>query len=140
MSDAWLRTWPEHSPLGQRQTTDVLLVSFSSPDLIGHGFGPFSQEIRDEYARLDRTIGSLMNDLDQLVGVGRYTLAFSADHGVTAIPEQGRAEGRDAGRMSAQGVTTAVEASRRRHPWPRTLRRACLWQRHLPASLVSGRG
>ena len=95
--------------LGQRDTTDVLLVSFSSPDLVGHGFGPDSQEVRDMYARLDRTMGSLLNDLDRLVGAGRYVLALTADHGVTAIPEQLKARGRDAGRISATGISTAVE-------------------------------
>jgi hypothetical protein len=53
----------------------------------------------------------LLNDLDQLVGAGGYTLALSADHGVTVIPEQIKAQGGDAGRISAQGITTAVEGA-----------------------------
>jgi predicted AlkP superfamily pyrophosphatase or phosphodiesterase len=95
--------------LGRHEGTDVLAVSFSSPDTVGHGFGPRSQEIQDVYARLDKTIAALFDTLDAAVGQREWVAALSADHGVTPIPEQLVAEGKDAGRISSGTLTTAIE-------------------------------
>ncbi|HUR33540.1 MAG TPA: alkaline phosphatase family protein [Vicinamibacterales bacterium] len=99
----------ESMQLGKHAGTDFLGVSFSSPDLVGHSFGPRSQEVQDMYAHLDQSIGGLLNKLDQTVGAGQYVLALSSDHGVADIPEQARKAGRDAGRISASGVLNAGE-------------------------------
>jgi predicted AlkP superfamily pyrophosphatase or phosphodiesterase len=95
--------------LGAHDTTDVLAVSFSSPDLVGHGFGPRSHEVQDMYARLDKTIGTLFDALDEKVGKDQWVAALTADHGVTPIPEQLAAEGKDAGRVDASAMYTAIE-------------------------------
>lgn len=97
----------ETAKLGKHTDPDFLGVSFSSPDLVGHAFGPHSQEIQDVYARLDQSIGQLLSALDRHVGVGQYVLALSADHGVTDIPEQLKQAGRDAGRMSSAALLEA---------------------------------
>ena len=94
--------------LGTRDTTDVLAVSFSTPDHVGHAFGPRSHEVADLFAHLDRTIGALFNELDAQVGKGRWVAGLSADHGVTPIPEQLVAEGKDAGRVSGGAIIDAV--------------------------------
>jgi predicted AlkP superfamily pyrophosphatase or phosphodiesterase len=99
----------ERMRLGQNGTTDVLAVSFSSPDLVGHLFGPDSQEIQDIYARLDRQIGALLETLDRSVGRGQYVVALSADHGVTEIPAQLKAAGKDAGVLSSPTIRDAVQ-------------------------------
>lgn len=95
--------------LGRHEGTDVLAVSFASPDLVGHAFGPDSQETRDVYARLDRTIGALLSRLDALVGRDQYVLALTSDHGVTRIPDQLKASGQDGGQISPQAVIDAIE-------------------------------
>lgn len=100
--------------LGRRATTDVLAVSFSSPDLVGHQFGPDSQEVRDEYAHLDRTIGTLLARLDATVGRDRYVVALTGDHGVTAIPEQIARKGRSAGRVSASALREVAQKAAER--------------------------
>jgi predicted AlkP superfamily pyrophosphatase or phosphodiesterase len=74
--------------LGAGQGTDFLGVSFSALDLVGHAFGPRSHEIQDTLVRLDRTLGRLLDFLDQHVGRDHYILALSSDHGVGDIPEQ----------------------------------------------------
>jgi hypothetical protein len=99
----------ESLQLGRHDGTDVLGVSFSSPDLIGHAFGPWSQEVQDTYARLDRTIGALLDRIDALVGRDRYVVALTADHGATPIPEQLVRRGHDAGRLSAAAIVHAAE-------------------------------
>lgn len=92
--------------LGTRDTPDFLGVSFSSTDLVGHQFGPRSQEVQDVLAHLDQTIGRLLADLDRLVGRDRYVLALTADHGVSEIPGAPP----DAGRLSAARLTEVIEA------------------------------
>lgn len=73
--------------LGADMITDFLAVSFSSPDYIGHTFGPNSVEAEDGFLRLDQEIGSLFDYLDAKVGKGQYTVFLSADHGVAHTPE-----------------------------------------------------
>jgi predicted AlkP superfamily pyrophosphatase or phosphodiesterase len=95
--------------LGRHDGTDVLAISFSSPDLVGHAFGPRSLEVHDVYARLDRTMGALLDQLDVLVGRGNYVIGLTADHGVTPIPGQLQSEGKDAGRLSGAAIAALVE-------------------------------
>src|SRR5262249_37580878 len=71
--------------LGARDPTAVVAVSFSSPDPVGHAFGPRSHEIQDMYARLDTTLGTLLDALGAKVGKDRGVAALTADHGVTPI-------------------------------------------------------
>jgi arylsulfatase A-like enzyme len=61
------------------------------------------------YANLDQTIGTLFDALDDQVGKDGWVAGLSADHGVTAIPEQLVAEGKDGGRISGGGLVDAVE-------------------------------
>jgi hypothetical protein len=72
--------------LGRNSVTDFLAVSFSSPDYIGHAFGPNSWEVLDNYARLDETLGKFFAFLDTWVGKGNYTAFLTADHGVAHVP------------------------------------------------------
>lgn len=95
--------------LGGTARTDILAVSFSSPDLLVHQFGPYSQEARDHYVRLDRTIGRLFTDLDAYVGRDRYVVALTSDHGVADIPEQATQRGEDAGRVSANDIRALID-------------------------------
>jgi len=99
--------------LGRHQGTDVLAVSFSTPDLVGHAFGPRSHEVKDIYAHLDQTLGTLFDALDAQVGKGQWVAGLTADHGVTPIPEQLAAEGKDAGRIDGGAMVTAIEETLR---------------------------
>ncbi len=92
--------------LGQGGRTDYLGVSFSSLDLVGHGFGPNSHEVQDMLVRLDRTIGQLLDHLDATVGRGRYVVALTGDHGVAEIPEQA-----GTGRETSREVGAAIDAA-----------------------------
>ncbi len=67
--------------LGKDAVTDFLAVSLSTPDYIGHQFGPNSIEIEDNYLRLDREIEGFLQYLDAQVGQGNYLLFLTADHG-----------------------------------------------------------
>ncbi|WP_370214702.1 alkaline phosphatase PafA [Mesoflavibacter profundi] len=72
--------------LGQDNYTDVLTVSYSSTDYVGHNFGVNSKEIEDTYIRLDLEIEQLLKALDKQVGTGNYTVFLTADHGAVNVP------------------------------------------------------
>lgn len=74
--------------LGKNETPDFLCISYSTPDLIGHLFGPYSKEIEDTYIRLDLEIERLITQLEKQVGKGNFTLFLTADHAVVPIPQQ----------------------------------------------------
>jgi hypothetical protein len=89
----------EGEKLGRRETPDLLCLSFSSNDAIGHCWGPDSQEVLDVTLRSDEIIKQLLICLDRQVGKGRYVLALTADHGVCPLPEAARQRGEDAARI-----------------------------------------
>ena len=72
--------------LGKRGVTDVLTISYSSTDYVGHSFGVASVETQDTYIRLDREIEKLLSFLDNELGENHYTLFLTGDHGVLEIP------------------------------------------------------
>ena len=71
--------------LGKSGQTDMLCVSLSSTDNVGHQFGPNSLEVEDTYLRLDIEIADFLNYLDATVGAGNYLFFLSADHGAPQV-------------------------------------------------------
>lgn len=70
----------EGEKLGQEDRTDMLTISLSSTDYIGHRFGTYSIETADTYYRLDRDLNDFINYLDQKIGRDNYVLFLTADH------------------------------------------------------------
>ena len=97
--------------VGQRPGTDMLSVSFSATDVVGHEYGPHSHEVQDMLIRVDEQIGELLTLLDQLVGRDRYVVALSSDHGVALVPEQDGNIVPGSGRMSSTALRTAINAA-----------------------------
>jgi arylsulfatase A-like enzyme len=95
--------------LGQREDTDILAVSFSANDYVGHAKGPDAPEVRDISIRTDRLIGKLMDFVDKHVGVGRTVLVMTADHGVAPVPEVNNARKMPGGRISNKSLEQKVE-------------------------------
>jgi predicted AlkP superfamily pyrophosphatase or phosphodiesterase len=95
--------------LGRGEATDLLAISFSALDAVGHGFGPQSHEVQDVLLRLDRTLGALFEHLDRTVGRENYVVALSADHGVSPILEQVKEMGLSAGRQPLTEITKNIE-------------------------------
>lgn len=95
--------------LGTHDAPDLLVVSFSSNDLIGHTWGPDSQEVLDVTLRSDAMMAEFLKFLDDKVGKGNYVLAITADHGICALPEASRAAGRDARRIDPAGIRKEAE-------------------------------
>jgi predicted AlkP superfamily pyrophosphatase or phosphodiesterase len=76
----------ENEKLGTGTTTDMLALSISTTDYIGHSFGPNSLEVEDTYYRLDQDIASFLQYLDTKFGKGNYLVFLTADHGAAHIP------------------------------------------------------
>ena len=74
--------------LGKGDQTDVITVSFSSTDYIGHQYGPHAAEIKDTYIRLDNDIADILNNLDKEIGAENVVLFITADHGVVSEPQE----------------------------------------------------
>lgn len=74
--------------LGKRNTTDILTISFSSTDYIGHKYGPHAGEIKDTYIKLDRDIAQLLQVIDSEIGFENTILFLTADHGVVSEPNE----------------------------------------------------
>lgn len=72
--------------MGKDEWTDMLTISFSSTDYIGHAMGPNSVEVEDVYIRLDKTIETLLTKLDASVGKNQYVVFLTADHAVADVP------------------------------------------------------
>ncbi len=73
--------------LGKRNTTDLLAVSFSANDYVGHAVGPDHPQVRDISVRTDRMLGDFFRFLDTQVGMRNVVVVFTADHGVSPVPE-----------------------------------------------------
>jgi predicted AlkP superfamily pyrophosphatase or phosphodiesterase len=100
--------------IGQGPHTDILAVSFSATDYIGHGWGPDSREAHDNQLRLDRTIGWFLDSLYRLRDSSSIVIALTADHGVQPIPELARQRGEATGdqgmRVDLRSHVRAVRA------------------------------
>lgn len=68
------------------ENTDMLCMSFSATDYVGHQFGPHSRETQDTYLRLNRDLGNFIDYLDSIVGRDNYLIFLSADHGAANNP------------------------------------------------------
>ena len=91
--------------LGQHAATDLLAVSFSGIDYVGHAYGPDSHEVMDAMLRLDRVLAALLDAVDRTVGLKNCVVVLTADHGVSPMPEV--APGHPAGRIKAADLDAA---------------------------------
>ncbi|MBV9081436.1 MAG: alkaline phosphatase family protein, partial [Acidobacteriaceae bacterium] len=89
--------------------TDLLTVSFSSNDYVGHRVGPDAPEVRDMAIRTDRLLGKLFHVIDDKVGLRNTIVVLSADHGVASAPDRARADKMPGGYLDGH-VESAVES------------------------------
>ena len=105
----------QNENLGKSPKTDFLTISFSSPDYVGHAFGPNSIEVEDTYLRLDKDIEEILTSLDNSLGKGNYLVFLSADHGVADVPGFWQSQKLPAGvvdaAMSSREVKTALKTA-----------------------------
>ena len=77
----------EGEELGRGEVSDILTVSLSAPDAIGHRFGPASKQVQDYYILLDRYLADFFDYLDEEFGMENVLIFLTADHGGAYVPE-----------------------------------------------------
>jgi len=98
--------------LGAGPQTDVLAISLSTTDAIGHRYGPDSREIHDQILRLDRSLGAFLDSLFRLRNQKDVVIALTADHGMTPFPEvHARDPNTGAIRVAVQPVLQRLSSS-----------------------------
>lgn len=96
--------------LGRDAAPDLLAISVSGTDYVGHVFGPESWEAEDNLVRVDLALARLLVRLEA-EGRGPIALVVTADHGVAKLPEASRAEGHEAHRLDWDDLPARVEAA-----------------------------
>ncbi|WP_370391835.1 alkaline phosphatase PafA [uncultured Winogradskyella sp.] len=86
--------------LGKDNDTDVLALSYSSTDYVGHNFGVNSKEVQDTYIRLDKDLERFFKFLDDEIGADNYTVFLTADHGAVHVPAYLKSTGIPAGYLN----------------------------------------
>jgi predicted AlkP superfamily pyrophosphatase or phosphodiesterase len=107
---AFARAAIEGEKLGQDDYADLLTVSFSANDKVGHSFGPYSQEVEDITLRTDRLLGDFFTYIDQKIGLANTIIVLTADHGVAPVPEHSQDIGLGGGRFASRSLTSAIKA------------------------------
>lgn len=95
--------------LGGDDVPDLLCLSFSGHDRIGHTFGAESAESKAEFTAVDVALGRLLDGLDRQVGKGRWVAVLTSDHGVAPVPEGLKARRLDAGRVDLKALRAKLE-------------------------------
>src|SRR5581483_3654322 len=90
--------------LGAGPKTDLLAVSYSANDYVGHRLGPDSPQVRDMALRVDKLIGELIRACEVSAGPGNVLVVMSADHGVAPIPEVNAARRMPGGRTNSSVI------------------------------------
>jgi len=94
--------------LGHHSAPDVLTVSFSSNDYVGHKLGPDDPAVRDISIRTDRLLGKLFDAIDRSVGMDNTLIVMTADHGVAPVPEVSAKRNMPGGRLSPEKMVLAI--------------------------------
>lgn len=95
--------------LGAGPKVDLLAVSFSANDYVGHALGPDSPEAHDMALRVDKLVGELIRAAEAQAGAGRVLVVLTADHGVAPVPEVNQKRKMPGGRFDERPELDAVE-------------------------------
>ena len=97
--------------LGRGRSTDLLLVSLSTTDAVGHTFGPDSRELHDQVLRVDRYLAWFLGRLFDRYGRQNILVVLTADHGVTPFTAYARGHGHpDARAVTLDTLVSAANA------------------------------
>jgi len=94
----------EAEGLGMNSVPDVLFLSFSALDWVGHDYGPQSREVLDTILRLDQNLAGLFQFIDDRIGLDQTLITFTGDHGVAPVPEYQQTLGKAGSRIDDNGL------------------------------------
>jgi predicted AlkP superfamily pyrophosphatase or phosphodiesterase len=95
--------------LGRHNSTDLLAVSFSSNDYVGHALGPDSPEVHEISVATDKLLEKFFAYIQANVGMQNVLVVMTADHGVAPVPEVNTARKMPGGRMPGKLVTESIQ-------------------------------
>lgn len=101
----------ENEKPGQGKYTDMLTVSLSISDYIGHAYGPESLEYEDNLLRVDATLAKLFKAIDRIVGLNRTLIVVTSDHGGDMIPEYRTHLGMPGGRINPENFKIVINSA-----------------------------
>lgn len=131
----------EGEGMGADAAPDLLAISYSAPDILGHRVGPRALELEDMYVRLDRELERLFKALDAQVGKDRYVVVLTADHAAADVPAYAKDLKGSAGYVPTNEVRAELEAALVGRygagPWVRHVLNEQVW---LNDSLIAQRG
>ena len=114
--------------LGKTGHRDLLAISLSATDAIGHEYGPDSRELHDQVLRLDLALGQFLDSLYARFPADKVVIALTADHGVTSFPEMMTTDSASAARLRVSLTPALTEV------------RAELTKRNYPANSIVSEG
>jgi predicted AlkP superfamily pyrophosphatase or phosphodiesterase len=114
--------------LGKNGHQDLLAISLSATDAIGHEYGPDSRELHDQILRLDIALGQFLDSLYARFPSDKVIIALTADHGVTSFPEMNAPDSASAARLRVDLAPVLKDV------------RAELAKRQLPANSIVSEG
>ena len=97
--------------LGQGDSTDLLAISFSAHDYVGHRYGPYAPEEHEVSMLTDKLLERLFQLLDERVGMANVLVVLTADHGVAPVPGSDAVGKMPGGRIAPNAVTDAVQGA-----------------------------
>jgi predicted AlkP superfamily pyrophosphatase or phosphodiesterase len=101
----------EQENLGADEHTDLLGISITATDIVGHTYGPLSHEMQDLVVRTDKQLADFFAYLNGKFKPGELLIALTADHGACPIPEYMASLGIEAGRIKKKQLSDAIEAA-----------------------------
>lgn len=97
--------------LGKHDVTDILTVSFSANDYVGHAYGTYSPEEHEVTVKTDAVLEKLFQAIDRQVGLDNVVVVLTGDHGVSPSAAEDAANHMPGGRMPGDTVKNAVQAA-----------------------------
>ena len=102
--------------IGRGPATDLLVISLSPNDILGHQVGPDSPEMHQMALDLDHELADFFNFLGHQIGLANVWIALSADHGVSSLPDAVKklhipAANVDAGRPDAAKIEAQLNST-----------------------------
>ena len=94
--------------IGKDTHTDLLIVSFSATDYVGHQYGPDAEQTKSMYIKLDEILAQMLSYFDQSIGKGKYTLMLTADHGAGTSPDVLKKRKLNGGHFSSRELLAEV--------------------------------
>jgi len=99
-----------YEKLGAGSATDLLVISLSANDILGHQVGPDSPQMRSMALELDRSLAEFFNFLGHQIGMANVWMALSADHGVAPLPDYAKTLRLPAANLDAKAVREQINS------------------------------